>query len=671
MTLTALVMLGMLLASPLVVILGGQSAAAPAIGVTFDRQLSGDRVGQHKAPPLTPVTMTITATVSSPIDDGILIDHFPNEWFVVDAKGGSVSVYDKNYNKIEWNVGAVSDSVSKSYVVRSPQLTSPPTKYYFHSELTYGGGGATSDDWMVIVADPTTYDYSTGAQVDKWAYKGEGSSPPADGPDITGQAEVTDYTLIESSNDVRDSYGPAAPGRRPYFNFKFTISETPSDITQLDLLFEGYPAAAGATVYLRLWNFGTLAWDQKAAIVATGGVDENFTATVTTLIENYINASGYLYFLTQDGTNKGTLYCDYVKVDVTVVAVPPGKPVLYLPENATSTYDNTPYFEWTAGSDATSHRLVIDNDTNFADGENIYDNANLGSTENSITIENELPPDNYYWKVAAINAQGENWSENTWTFEVVVGAWDLIEIWTGTVEAPAAWHLIETWTGTIQAPAEWQLIETWTGNVQAPVVWQIVETWTGKIVAPVGWNLIETWTGVIEASAEWQLIEAWTGVVGSPAEWKLIETWSGAIEAPIKWQLIEEWTGTVSAPAVWDLIESWTGAVEAPVAWQLIETWAGAIGAEVAQWQLIETWTGTIQALAIWQIIEIWISTVQAPIEWQIVETWTGTISLPVEWQPIETWTGTVEAPAEWQLIETLRAEVRARGEERRIGWWP
>jgi len=37
------------------------------IEVTFDRRLSGDRVGQHKAPPLSPVNMTITATVSSQV----------------------------------------------------------------------------------------------------------------------------------------------------------------------------------------------------------------------------------------------------------------------------------------------------------------------------------------------------------------------------------------------------------------------------------------------------------------------------------------------------------------------------------------------------------------------------------------------------------------------------
>ncbi len=95
----------------------------------------------------------------------------------------------------------------------------------------------------------------------------------------------------------------------------------------------------------------------------------------------------------------------------------PGKPVLVSPENQHSTSDNTPTFVWENGSDATSHRLVIDNSQGFDDGENIYDNAS--AWDNSGTeIENELPVDNYWWKVAGVANSTENWSENTWTFEI-------------------------------------------------------------------------------------------------------------------------------------------------------------------------------------------------------------------------------------------------------------
>ncbi|MBA7507053.1 hypothetical protein ES706_05769 [subsurface metagenome] len=108
---------------------------------------------------------------------------------------------------------------------------------------------------------------------------------------------------------------------------------------------------------------------------------------------------------------KFSIYCIYTAKG------PPEEPTLVSPENNHSTIDKTPTFTWAAGLGATSHRLVIDDSQNFDDGENIYDNANLGGSATSCTIENELPVDNYWWNVCATNAEGDNWSENTWTFE--------------------------------------------------------------------------------------------------------------------------------------------------------------------------------------------------------------------------------------------------------------
>ena len=53
--------------------------------VTFDRWLSGDRVAQHKVPPLSLVTMEITAEVSSQVENAVLADYFPSDWTVVDV----------------------------------------------------------------------------------------------------------------------------------------------------------------------------------------------------------------------------------------------------------------------------------------------------------------------------------------------------------------------------------------------------------------------------------------------------------------------------------------------------------------------------------------------------------------------------------------------------------
>ena len=128
-----------------------------------------------------------------------------------------------------------------------------------------------------------------------------------------------------------------------------------------------------------------------------------------------------------------TAYCDNIRVRKYAAMEPTAsvgaeetaaltKPVLVSPENNYSVQDNILTFTWIAGTGATSHRLVIDNDPNFADGENIYDNVNLGASDTTCTTENELPPDNYWWKVAAVASGVENWSENTWTFEVYIPA---------------------------------------------------------------------------------------------------------------------------------------------------------------------------------------------------------------------------------------------------------
>jgi len=97
------------------------------------------------------------------------------------------------------------------------------------------------------------------------------------------------------------------------------------------------------------------------------------------------------------------------------VIVKPTKPTLHLPSDGTKTNDNTPYFEWTKGDNATSHRLLVDDDPDFTSPKE----NRLFTTENSYTIanENSFLDDNYSWKVVAINEDEENTSD-VWTFLV-------------------------------------------------------------------------------------------------------------------------------------------------------------------------------------------------------------------------------------------------------------
>jgi len=100
------------------------------------------------------------------------------------------------------------------------------------------------------------------------------------------------------------------------------------------------------------------------------------------------------------------------KITVQVVPPPPGQPKLFSPADGTRTSDNTPTFEWTNGSNADNHRLLVDNDPGFTSPE--IDNTVL-VPDNTFTPTTALPDENYSWRVIARNAAGENHS-NIWTF---------------------------------------------------------------------------------------------------------------------------------------------------------------------------------------------------------------------------------------------------------------
>jgi len=128
------------------------------VSVTFERRMFGDRVDGKKIPANSPINMEITARVGSTVTGATLIDYFPKGWTVIDARGGTVSSYDKKYNKIEWSVGTVSDSVTRSYVVESSKPTKVKSgKLSLKSELIYDGGSAFLEDWVEILVEKAAH----------------------------------------------------------------------------------------------------------------------------------------------------------------------------------------------------------------------------------------------------------------------------------------------------------------------------------------------------------------------------------------------------------------------------------------------------------------------------------------------------------------------------------
>ena len=186
-------------------------------GVEFSRILSGPRTGQHKVPPETNINVTITVNLEGSLYNTNLVDYFPKDWIVTNANNGFVSTYDAQHNMITWPV-SVNGSVTRWYIIESPQRTTPPTIYNFYTGL----GGDTSGLWKVTVADPTNTYYFHPETVNVGV---DGIQKVANTTDNTG-----DTTDDETTGPLYTSGNPNTFTEPPAFRF-YTDPVFASNIT--------------------------------------------------------------------------------------------------------------------------------------------------------------------------------------------------------------------------------------------------------------------------------------------------------------------------------------------------------------------------------------------------------------------------------------------------------
>jgi hypothetical protein len=121
----------------------------------------------------------------------------------------------------------------------------------------------------------------------------------------------------------------------------------------------------------------------------------------------------------------------------------PTQPVLSSPANGSITNDSTPTFQWTPGDNANNHRLLVDNDPDFASPSI---NVLLGPSDNNYTPATPLLAENYSWKVVAINTYGQVESL-VWTFienaagPPVTGTASIRMSGTGSTSPPFLWGI--------------------------------------------------------------------------------------------------------------------------------------------------------------------------------------------------------------------------------------
>jgi hypothetical protein len=200
---------------------------------------------------------------------------------------------------------------------------------------------------LTVTSPVTTYDFSTGAGADKWAYRKQHNAKPSTTNDVPSKKfEAGHYKKIESNDGKMREDSASSKGYYAIHRFKFTIAEPEESITKIHILWNGEgtkkggvvnaalyiwdyvfgggrgkkeEAIHGATLYI--WNFNTGEYEQQDT-----NASEEPIALKGTIVDNtgnYIkDDDGAMIIIAEQNTAsdrgmKSTIRTDYVKVDIT------------------------------------------------------------------------------------------------------------------------------------------------------------------------------------------------------------------------------------------------------------------------------------------------------------------------------------------------------------------
>jgi hypothetical protein len=179
-----------------------------------------------------------------------------------------------------------------------------------------GAGGSTSTYNFEGVTQATNDHYAYYCDVDKMPFESSSdrnSFIEADDGDYLDLDEDDSNRWITSDPDASDEV---------FLWIQMNIDETPADITQIDLKFNGY---SEATMDHRLYvKKASGAWDSASSWVQVGsdlniisGTDGNLTRSITSSITDYIDGSGNIIWGVSQRTDDQDLRIDYVEMVVT------------------------------------------------------------------------------------------------------------------------------------------------------------------------------------------------------------------------------------------------------------------------------------------------------------------------------------------------------------------
>ena len=283
-------------------------------------------------------------------------------------------------------------------------------------------------------SDPiSTYDFNSGAGVDRWAYGYEVDyilqcSDTFPNEELSG----SEYNLIaRGDNSYFDS---GDPDRRDEaaIRYKIEIEENPLDITEITVLWTGY-GSSFRDIELYIWNYDSSSYKK----LDENGNTEEFSlfGSVDTDLQKYISPGGYLTFLTYYTGSNENLYTDYVEVEIAYTPGSSSPP----PTTSRTDYPRWSYQEQDRSAIHKDESITLsarwtdpdgfDRATLMTNGSGSWQTVatvSLGGNNNESLSSFTLTPDdlanwivgNVGWKIGAYSASGGYNETDVMTFEL-------------------------------------------------------------------------------------------------------------------------------------------------------------------------------------------------------------------------------------------------------------
>jgi len=368
-------------------------------------------------------------------------DFVENNMSDVDSSGNKGT--HSNFPSQQAGPDSMNDTLTEEYI------TVTNTTYNF-AGISSPSGSHLAEEGEVDVSDPTdpAPSYEDGTYVV--------GLPSRDLTGITGyvnrEATSAEYDLIEAQDANRWTTTDPEYGDNAWFLAEFFISESKASITQLDIKFVGYQAAATDKLWVSVWNY-YYSVHHIVDYFQQAGSDGTFATTITntTIIDHLINdANGLITVVAFNGDTSDSIVVNYVEVVVHY--------------SGTSNYELDLEVQWTSVDfDETNEELCIYG--GIMGTENItvdvwYNSAwqnvltDLTSGWNNVPVSSYLDSSTFTIRFKGANETGDS-TEDSWNIDVT-----LLHVWspeyTTEVEFTGSSNTY-TWT-----QLEWAIDSAWT-----------------------------------------------------------------------------------------------------------------------------------------------------------------------------------------------------------------